>query len=78
MGIGNLFLLLHFFSHVHIVRVTVSWSCVLSLQEKLGTVTSRFIYRQIYQHLFLIGCCDGQVIIKWFCYVVVYSIITTQ
>ena len=36
------------------------WSCVWSLQVKLGTITTRLRYRQTYQHLFLIGCCDGQ------------------
>ena len=47
-------------SETYTVSVTVSWSHVWSFSEKLGTITTWLIYRQIYQHLFLIGGCDGQ------------------
>ena len=60
MGRQNLPPLLQYSFEARTVGVTVNWSCVWSFQEKLGTITTRLIYKQIYQHLFLIGCWDEQ------------------
>ena len=59
MGRWNLPPILQY-SEACTVSVTVSWFHVWSCQEKLGTITTWLIYRQIYQHLFLNSCCDGQ------------------